>query len=31
MIKEIADMKPEGIDVERKGPLALVTIRRPHR
>ena len=24
-------MKPEGIDVERKGPLAVVTLRRPHR
>jgi enoyl-CoA hydratase/carnithine racemase len=29
--KEITDMKPEGIDVERKGPLAMVTLRRPHR
>ena len=31
MKKELEDMGPEGIDVETKGPLAMVTLRRPHR
>jgi enoyl-CoA hydratase/carnithine racemase len=31
MIKEIAAMGPEGIEVEKKGPLAVVTLRRPQR